>query len=196
MWLALWATPQLVTPTVVVAVDAAAAGAVGIGMALALAPFMIAVAWLHGRYAAFGAMVAEGRVAALDRATGEATRNALLVFTTLAVAVLLVPTVLGRWRPDLAARVLPTIGLLLLLTAHAALLLVQAMLAWARAFAEEALAGPGTVACLCMAAGAALGALLGEALGAAAGYAAGSAVGLLVVIARFTALRRAKAPRG
>jgi hypothetical protein len=192
VWLALWGAPQLVTPLVVIASGAAAAGPIAIGMALTLAPFVMAMAWLQGRYASFGAHVASGDVKSLERDTQDATRHALLVFTMLALVVLGIQALLSWWRPVLSERILSSVGLILLLLAHAAMLLIQAMLAWARAFAEETLAHAGVAACVLMAVGAAFGAVVNGALGAAMGYMLGSLVGLLAVTIHFTSLRRHK----
>ena len=190
VWIALWATPQLLTPMTVILRSANVAGPLAVALAVTLAPMVLAVAWLHGRYAAFGALAAAGRIAEFDRATGESVRHALAVFGIASAAVLAIPTLLGLVAPHLALLVLDARGLVALLVGHAALLLMQAMLAWARAFGEESLATSAIGACLAAVIGAAVGAMALGAMGAATGYGLGAAVGVLAMLPPFRALRR------
>ena len=78
LWIALWVTPQLLAPVLLRMRGGDEAGRLGVTLAVAIAPLTLAIAWLHGRYPSFGAMVAQGRTREFDalarRATLEAAR--------------------------------------------------------------------------------------------------------------------------
>ena len=142
LWLALWLAPQLLTPIVLRFRGGDDAGRLGVSMAIALAPLSLALAWLHGRYPSFGALVSQGMVAEFDTLARRAAAEAVAVFLASAGAVvggvLLLPLVL----PAVAARVLPVWSVVALLGGALASLLLQAMAGWLRAFRDETLAGP------------------------------------------------------
>jgi hypothetical protein len=142
LWIALWLAPQLLTPIALTLHGGDEAGRLGVTFAIAFAPLTLAVAWLHGRYPSFGALVSEGRTPEFDALARRATGQAVVVFgaaaTTLTCAVLLLPLVL----PSVAARVLPLPSLLALFGGGLAALLLQAMAGWLRAFRDERIAGP------------------------------------------------------
>jgi hypothetical protein len=118
------------------------AGRLGVTLAVATAPLTLAIAWLHGRYPSFGAMVAEGRTPEFDSLAKRAAAEAATVFVMsgamLAVVVQLLPHVL----PSLAARFLPAGSLVALMAGNFAGLLLQAMAGWLRAFRDEGIATP------------------------------------------------------
>lgn len=140
LWLALHLAPQLLAPVLLKVRGGDEAGRLGVTVALALAPLTVGVAWLHGRYPSFGALVADGLVHDFDALARRAIAEAAAVFAaasvTLVGAVMLLPFVL----PALAARVLPLVVLLALLGGSMAGLLLQGMAAYLRAFRDEGLA--------------------------------------------------------
>lgn len=176
-WLALWTAPQLLTPAVMVLRDASAAGDVGLHVALALAPAVLGIAWMHARYPIFGELVATGALRAFDDTARHAFVQAMSVFAT-ASAVLVVLAFAGPFVfPFLAGRVLSPLMLVALLVGTLMLVLMQAMLAWFRAFGDERLAPQVVMACAAMGAGAIAGAAVGGAIGSSLGF---GSVGLLV----------------
>ncbi|HEY2850192.1 MAG TPA: hypothetical protein VGI97_09965 [Gemmatimonadaceae bacterium] len=142
LWIALWVTPQLLAPVLLRMRGGNEAGKLGVTLAVAMAPLTLAVAWLHGRYPSFGAMVAGGKTREFDALALRAATEAVSVFvvTCLALtgAVLLLPHVL----PSLAARFLPATSLLALMAGNLGALLLQAMAGWLRAFRDEGIATP------------------------------------------------------
>jgi hypothetical protein len=142
LWLSLWLAPQLLTPIVLKLQGGDEAGRLGVTLAIALAPLTLAMAWLHGRYPSFGALVSEGRTAEFDALAGRATAEAIAVFLAGAVALVVVVLLLPGVLPTVAARVLPLPSLLALFGGALASLLLQAMAGWLRAFRDERIAGP------------------------------------------------------
>lgn len=142
LWISLWVTPQLLAPVLLRMRGGNEAGRLGVTLAVATAPLTLAMAWLHGRYPSFGAMVASGKTHEFDALARRAAAEAVSVFiaTCLVVtgAVLLLPYVL----PSLAARFLPPVSLLALMAGNLAGLLLQAMAGWLRAFRDEGIATP------------------------------------------------------
>jgi hypothetical protein len=142
LWIALWVTPQLLAPVLLRVRGGDEAGRLGVTLAVATAPLTLAVAWLHGRYPSFGALVAEGRTREFDALARRATIEAVTVFiatcVTLTGVVLLLPHVL----PAFAMRFLPPVSLLALMAGNFAGLLLQAMAGWLRAFRDEQIAAP------------------------------------------------------
>jgi hypothetical protein len=142
LWLSLWLAPQLLTPIVLRLQGGDEAGRLGVTLAIALAPLSLAMAWLHGRYPRFGALVSEGRTAEFDALAGRATAEAIAVFLTGAAVLVGVVVMLPSVLPSVAARVLPVPALLGLFGGALASLLLQAMAGWLRAFRDERIAGP------------------------------------------------------
>lgn len=142
LWIALWVAPQLLAPVLLRARGGDEAGRLGVTLAVATAPLTLAVAWLHGRYPSFGAMVAEGRTREFDALARRATREAVSVFIATCAAatgvVLLLPYVL----PAFAIRFLPPLSLVALMAGNLAGLLLQAMAGWLRAFRDEGISAP------------------------------------------------------
>ena len=141
LWLALALASQLLAPILLWMRGGDAAGRLGVTLALALAPLTLAVAWLHGRYPAFGALVAEGRTKEFDALAKHATGEAVAVFIAGAAAVTGVALWLPSVLPAVAVRVLPVTSLLALLGGALASLLLQAMAGWLRAFRDEQISG-------------------------------------------------------
>lgn len=142
LWLALWLAPQLLTPIALKLVGGDAAGQLGVTLAIALAPLTLALAWLHGRYPSFGALVAEGRTMEFDALARRATAEAGVVFVATAIALTGVVLLLPFVAPSVAVRVLPLPYLFALFGGAFASLLLQAMAGWLRAFRDEEIAGP------------------------------------------------------
>ena len=189
VWLALWLAPQLLTPVTLLVAGPTAAGEIGLHLALALAPPMLAVPWMHARYPRLGALVGAGRTDEFDRAAREALAQALIVLAAGSAALLALAVVAPRYLPFLADRVLSPSLLALLLVGSLVLVLLQAMLAWFRAFAVEAFATPVILACTTMVLGAIGGAALGGAQTAAAGYALAAVVSGVLLVLLFRLLR-------
>ncbi|MEA3245921.1 MAG: hypothetical protein U9Q74_07165 [Gemmatimonadota bacterium] len=192
VWLALWIGPQLLTPATMYLRDATAAGDIGLHVALALAPPVLSVAWLHARYPRMGALVAAGALRTFDDTARHAFGQAMWVFGGSSAALLLLAVVGPHVAPFLAGRVLSPLLLALLLVGTGMLVLMQAMLAWFRAFADERLAPQVVVACAAMSVGGVGGAAIGGALGAAAGY---GIVGLCVTAIIAVGFLRLRAQR-
>lgn len=189
-WLALWAAAQALTPLVYRAADPATAGIVGVHVGLALAPMMIAVAWLHARFPAFGALASAGLIDDFDAAVGRALRQSASAFVLLAACLMCFVLLVQRVLPDVGEKLSPAL-VLLLLVSSLVLLLIQAMLAWLRAFAEEPLAGSVAAAAGLALAGGGIGAAHHGVVGSGIGHAIGSLVGLSVVIIHFIGARAA-----
>ncbi len=142
LWLALWLAPQLLTPIALKLAGGDAAGRLGVTLAIALAPLTLALAWLHGRYPSFGALVAEGRTVEFDALARRAMAEAGVVFVAGAIGLTGVVLLLPFVAPSVAARVLPLPYLFALFGGAFASLLLQAMAGWLRAFRDEGIAGP------------------------------------------------------
>ncbi|MCC7194301.1 MAG: hypothetical protein IT356_01965 [Gemmatimonadaceae bacterium] len=177
VWLALWLAPQVLTPATMYLHGASAAGDVGLHVALALAPPVLSVAWMHARYPRLGALVASGNLHRFDHTARHSLVQALWVFGASSIALLVLAIVGPHLLPFLAGRVLSAPMLITLLAGTLMLVVMQAMLAWFRAFGDERLARPVVVACAAMGAGAISGSAIGGALGASLGF---SSVGVVV----------------
>ncbi len=177
VWIALWIAPQVLTPATMYLRGAGAAGDVGLHVALALAPPVLSVAWMHARYPRLGALVASGALRTFDDTARHSLVQALWVFGASAAALLVLAVAGPYVLPFLAGGVVSPPMLVVLLVGTLMLVLLQAMLAWFRAFADERLAPQVVVACAAMAVGAVCGSAVGGAFGAAAGF---SAVGVAV----------------
>ncbi|MGH7655309.1 MAG: hypothetical protein ACREN6_11670 [Gemmatimonadaceae bacterium] len=142
LWIALWVSPQLLAPVLLRMRGGDEAGRLGVTLAVATAPLTLAIAWLHGRYPSYGALVAGGKTREFDALARRATVEAVCVFGAacagLTVAVLLLPYVL----PAMAMRFLPPISLVALMAGNLTGLLLQAMAGWLRAFRDEKIAAP------------------------------------------------------
>lgn len=189
VWIALWVGPQLLTPAVMYLRDAAAAGDIGLHVALALAPPVLSVAWMHARYPRLGALVAAGALRTFDESARHAFVQAAWVFAASAGALLILAVVGPHLLPFLAGRVLSPSMLVALLIGSFTLVVMQAMLAWFRAFGDERFATPVVAACAAMAFGGICGAAVGGGMGAAIGFAATSGVVVAVLAVGFSRLR-------
>lgn len=191
-WLALWAAPQALTPLVWRVASPEVAGVVGIHVGLALAPAMLAMAWMHARFPSFGRLAATGSRESFDAAVRRATSQAVSVFLATSAVLIGFIIALRTFLPVEGAHRLSVALTLLLLVGSLALLLVQAMLAWLRAFTEEPLTIAVSVAAGLALLGGSLGALEGDAIGSGLGHALGSVVGFVIVAAAFNRARTAR----
>jgi len=189
-WVALYLAPQLLTPALLRLHGGSEAGQLGLTLALALAPLTISVAWLHGRYPACGAMVARNELASFDRMARLAFAEATTVFIAGCAGVVLLLAIVTKAAPVVALRLLPLPALVALFVGAFALLSLQAMAAWLRAFRHEALRTSTVLACAAMSVGGITGAWSGGGVGAGMGFAAASLVALLPVTALFLVERR------
>ena len=189
-WIALYLAPQLLTPALLRLRGGSEAGQLGLTLALALAPLTISVAWLHGRYPAYGAMVAKNELAAFDRTARRAFAEAGTVFVAGCVGVALLVAIATKSAPQLMLRILPSYALISLFIGAFALLALQAMAAWVRAFRREGLRTPTVVACAVMSMGGIVGAWNGGGGGASVGFAAAAVVSLVPVTALFVLERK------
>ncbi len=192
LWFALQFASQLITPALLLAQGGDQAGRFGLTLALTMAPAWLSGAWLHARLPSFGSLVATQRLHEFDRAAAQALGQTLLVFGAAAVAVLLLPVALLRWVPVLGVRVLPLPATGAMLSGALAVLLLQAMSAWARSFRDEAMRTPVVVACGCMALAGIGGGVIGGATGAAVGYGAAGMIALVPVLLVFSKHRIAR----
>ena len=189
VWLALWASPQLLTPAVMFTRGAPDAGDIGVHVALAFAPPLVALAWMHARYPRLGALVASGALRTFDDTARHAFGQALAVFGALSAAVLALPFLVPIVLPALPAQLLSPLTLVLLLAGNLAIVAFQAMLAWMRAFGDERFASPVVWACAAMAVGGIGGAALGGSAGAATAYAVMACVVTAILLTGFLRLR-------
>ncbi len=142
LWTALWVTPQLLAPVLLRMRGGDEAGKLGVTLAVATAPLTLAIAWLHGRYPSFGALVAGGQTREFDALARRATAEATAVFAAGCAAITVVVLLLPRFLPSFAMRFLPPTSLLALMAGNLAALLLQAMAGWLRAFRDEEIATP------------------------------------------------------
>jgi hypothetical protein len=191
LWIALWIAPQLMAPVLLRMRGGDEAGRMGVTLAVAGGPLTIAIAWLHGRYPSFGAMIAEGRTPEFDALARRAATEAVSVFAAMSVAILGVVLLLPYVLPQFAMRFLPPLSLVALMAGNLAALLLQAMAGWLRAFRDEGIAAPivgGTVA---VAVSSAVAGTLGGAQLMAAVFAASSwLVAIPLAGAHFLRVRR------
>lgn len=189
VWIALWAAPQLLTPAAMLLRDATVAGDLGLHVALALAPPVISVAWLHARYPRLGALVASGALQTFDETAWFAFVQAAKVYGA-ASALLLILALAGPLSvPFLAGDVLSPATLALLLAGSFVLVVMQAMLAWMRAFGDEKFAQPVVLATIAMAFAGVVGAGTGGSFGASLAFFAAGIVVLAVISIGFLRLR-------
>jgi hypothetical protein len=137
LWIALWVAPQLLAPVLLRMRGGDEAGKLGITLAVATGPLTLALAWLHGRYPSFGAMIAEGRTREFDVLARRATVEAASVFAAMCVVITGLVMLLPYIAPAFGMRFLPPLSLLALMAGNFAALLIQAMAGWLRAFRDE-----------------------------------------------------------
>ena len=142
LWIALWVTPQLLAPVLLRLRGGDEAGRLGVTLAVATAPLTLGIAWLHGRYPSFGALVAEGRTREFDALARRAAIEAVSVFTAICAVLTGVVLALPFVLPAFAMRFLPPMSLLALMAGNLTGLLLQAMAGWLRAFRDEGIAAP------------------------------------------------------
>jgi uncharacterized membrane protein len=193
LWVALWLTPQMLAPMLLRMRGGDEAGRLGVTLAVAAAPLTLALAWLHGRYPSFGALVATGRMRDFDALARRATIEAASVFVAASAACTGVVVLLPFVLPAFAMRFLPVSSLLALMAGNLAGLLLQAMAGWLRAFRDERIAAPivGGAAAVVIASGAA-GAVGGARLMTAAFAAASVLVALPLAFGHFVRERRSR----
>jgi preprotein translocase subunit Sec61beta len=142
LWIALWVTPQLLAPVLLRMRGGDEAGRLGVTLAVATAPLTLAIAWLHGRYPSFGALVAGGKTREFDALARRAAAEAATVFAAGCLLVTGVVLLLPHMLPAFAMRFLPPVSLIALMGGNLAALLLQAMAGWLRAFRDEEIATP------------------------------------------------------
>ena len=142
LWIALWLTPQLLAPVLLRMRGGDEAGRMGITLAIATGPLTLGIAWLHGRYPSFGAMIAEGRTREFDALARRAVAEAAIVFAALCTIIVGIVLLLPHVVPVFAMRFLPPLSLIALMTGNFAALLLQAMAGWLRAFKDEGIFAP------------------------------------------------------
>ncbi len=193
LWIALWVAPQLLAPVLLRMRGGDEAGKMGVTLAVASAPLTLAIAWLHGRYPSFGAMVASGQTREFDVLARRAAREAASVFVAACVPIVGVVLLLPYVLPAFAMRFLPPLSLIALMAGNLAGLLLQAMAGWLRAFRDEGIAAPivGGAVAVVVASGAA-GAVGGARLMAAAFAAASLLIALPLAYVHFTRVRRSR----
>ena len=191
LWIALWVTPQLLAPILLRVRGGDSAGRLGVTLAVATAPLTLAVAWLHGRYPSFGALVADGKTREFDALARRAAIEAVTVFAASCLAVTAIVMALPLVAPMFAMRFLPPLSLLALMAGNLVALLLQAMAGWLRAFRDEGIAAPivGGAVCVVIASGVA-GSLGGARLMPFAFAASSIFVALPLAAAHFVKVRR------
>jgi hypothetical protein len=191
LWIALWVAPQLLAPVLLRMRGGDEAGRLGVTLAVATAPLTLAIAWLHGRYPSFGAMVADGKTAEFDALARRAALEAVSVFTAACVSLTGVVLLLPHVLPSFATRFLPPLSLVALMFGNLAGLLLQAMAGWLRAFRDEAIAAPIVGGAVAVVIASAIAGTLGGANIMAVVYAAASLfVAVPLAAAHFIRVRR------
>jgi hypothetical protein len=142
LWLALWLAPQLLAPVLLRMRGGDEAGRLGITLAVATGPLTLGLAWLHGRYPSFGAMVAGGKTKEFDLLARRATADASRVFVALCIVIVGLVVLLQRYVPSIGVRFLPPLSLIALMAGNFGGLLLQAMAGWLRAYRDDAIAAP------------------------------------------------------
>jgi hypothetical protein len=197
LWIALWVTPQLLAPVILRTRGGDEAGRLGVTLAVATAPLTLAIAWLHGRYPSFGALVAEGRTRDFDALARRAAIEAVSVFAAICVLLTGVVLLLPFALPALAMRFLPPMSLVALMAGNLAGLLLQAMAGWLRAFRDEGIAAPIVAGAAAVVISSGIAGAMGGAQLMAAVFAASSLlVALPVAGAHFLRVRRARLSGG
>lgn len=191
LWIALWVTPQLLAPVLLRTRGGDEAGRMGVTLAVATAPLTLAIAWLHGRYPSFGAMVAGGKTREFDALARRAAKEAATVFVAACVpvggVVLLLPYVL----PAFAMRFLPPLSLIALMAGNLAAVLLQAMAGWLRAFRDEGISAPIVGGAAAVVISSAVAGIMGGAQLMSAAFAASSVlIALPLAGAHFLRVRR------
>jgi hypothetical protein len=191
LWVALWVTPQLLAPVLLRTRGGDEAGRLGVTLAVATAPLTLAIAWLHGRYPSFGALVAEGKTREFDALARRAAIEATTVFGAICVALTVVVLLLPRVLPAFAIRFLQPVSLLALMAGNLGALLLQAMAGWLRAFRDEGIFAPivGGAVAVALSSGVA-GALGGARLMAGVFAASSLLIALPLAAAHFVRVRR------
>ncbi len=191
LWIALWVAPQLLAPVLLRVRGGDEAGRMGVTLAVATAPLTLAIAWLHGRYPSFGALVAEGRTREFEMLARRATVEATSVFVATCVMVVGVVLLLPYTLPSLAMRFLPPISLLALMGGNLAGLWLQAMAGWLRAFRDEGIAAPIVLGTVCVVICSAIAGMIGGAQVMSVVFAAASLfIALPVAAVHFLRVRR------
>ena len=193
LWIALWVAPQLLAPVLLRMRGGDESGKMGVTLAVASAPLTLAIAWLHGRYPSFGAMVAGGKTHEFDALARRAAREAASVFVAACIPIVAVVLLLPYVLPAFAMRFLPPLSLIALMAGNLAGLLLQAMAGWLRAFRDEGIFAPivGGAAAVVIASGVA-GAAGGAQLMAAAFAAASLLIALPLAYVHFVRVRRSR----
>jgi hypothetical protein len=191
LWIALWVTPQILAPVLLRMRGGDEAGKLGVTLAVATAPLTLAIAWLHGRYPSFGAMVAEGKTREFDALARRAAVEAASVFLATCVLLTGIVLLLPHLLPSFAMRFLPPIALLALMAGNFGGLLLQAMAGWLRAFRDEGIATPIVGGALAVVASSAVAGALGGAQLMSAVFAGSSLfVAVPLAAAHFIRVRR------
>jgi len=191
LWIALWVTPQILAPVLLRMRGGDEAGKLGVTLAVATAPLTLAIAWLHGRYPSFGAMVAEGKTRDFDALARRAAVEAASVFLATCVLLTGVVLLLPHLLPSFAMRFLPPVALLALMAGNFGGLLLQAMAGWLRAFRDEGIATPIVGGALAVVASSAVAGALGGAQPMAAVFAGSSLfIAVPLAAAHFVRVRR------
>jgi hypothetical protein len=197
LWIALWVTPQLLVPVLLRMRGGDEAGKLGVTLAVATAPLTLAIAWLHGRYPSFGALVAGGRTAEFDALARRATSEAATVFTAGCAAVTGVVLLLPQVLPSFAMRFLSPLSLIALMGGNLAALLLQAMAGWLRAFRDEEIAGPIVSGAVVVVLASAIAGTVGGARAMSAAFGAASVLAALpIAAAHFVRVRRQRLGSG
>jgi hypothetical protein len=193
LWLALWVTPQLLAPVLLRVRGGDEAGRLGVTLAVATAPLTLGIAWLHGRYPSFGALVAEGKTREFDALARRAAIEAVAVFAAICAVLTGVVIFLPYVLPALSMRFLAPVSLLALMAGNLSALLMQAMAGWLRAFRDEGISAPiaGGAAAVVISSGVA-GVLGGAQLMSAIFAASSLLIALPVAAAHFVRVRRAR----
>lgn len=140
MWLALWAAPQTLVPTMLVTHGAARAGQVGMSLAVSTAALTLASSWLYGRYPRYASLVARGAVAELARLARRATLEAIGVCLVGTFGAAMALTMIGDVAPALGDRAMMPGLTFILGLANVGWLVAQGLAAFLRAWREEPLA--------------------------------------------------------
>ncbi len=196
LWMLLWLAPQALTPALLARGDLVDAGKLGISIALALAPSTLSGAWLQGRLAEYGTLVAAGHVVEFERRARQSSVQALAVQIIASVGLFAFVVVAGALVPALRNAVLSTFLLALLVLGNTCFLVLQAALAWGRAFRDESLSIPASIGLTAMiVVGVAVSMRIGV-RGSVYSFVLGAAAASLATLVSLRRLRKRKGRRG
>ncbi len=136
-WLCSYFMAQIFMPVLFATRGAVAAGRLGMSLSISGYLSSVVLAWMTTKAAPFGSLVARGERGALDCLFFRTLRQSLVLLAALDAGCLLGVLALGRWFPQLAARMASPGIFVLLLATGLSLYAVQSIGIYLRAHKRE-----------------------------------------------------------